>query len=184
MTDKTIPPELPEGFIYRQDFLDQSEESRLLEVISGLKFETFEYRGFTAKRRVIAWGWSYDFNTDHLSKAKEIPEFLLPVRARAAQFAGVAPEELEEALLTEYPPGAPINWHRDLPMFDIVIGISLLSSCIMKLKSFKKDAKAVPVILMPRSLYVMRGAARWQYQHAIQPVKQLRYSITFRSLKK
>lgn len=184
MTDKPVPPNLPEGFLYHEEFLDQSEEGKLLEVFSGLRFETFEYRGFTAKRRVIAWGWSYDFNTNELSKAKEIPKFLLPVRDRAAQIAGIGPEELVEALLTEYPPGAPINWHRDLPMFEIVVGISLLSSCTMKFKSFKKDAKAVPIVLMPRSLYVMRGAARWQYQHAIQAVKQLRYSITFRSLKK
>jgi alkylated DNA repair dioxygenase AlkB len=184
MTETPKAVELPEGFLYHEDFLDQSEETRILDVIPSLEFESFQYKGFTAKRRVIAWGWSYDFNKNELSKGKEIPEFLLPVRERAAGLAGVAREELEEALLTEYPPGAPINWHRDLPMFEIVVGISLLSSCTMKLKSFKKDAKAVSLVLMPRSIYVMRGAARWQYQHSILPVKQLRYSITFRTLRK
>jgi alkylated DNA repair dioxygenase AlkB len=175
---------LPAGFSYRDEFLSTQEENELLSNISTLEFETFEYRGFQAKRRVLAYGLSYDFNANILSAAPAIPEFLLPVRARAAEAAEVAPEELEEALLTEYSPGAPINWHRDLPMFEKVIGISLLSSCTMKLKSFKKDAKAVSITLQPRSLYIMQGTARWQYQHSIPAVKELRYSITFRTLKK
>jgi alkylated DNA repair dioxygenase AlkB len=182
--DQQPGPALPAGFVYRENFLTQQEEYDLLTNISGLQFETFEYRGFAAKRRVIAYGWSYDFNANVLSTAPAIPEFLLPIRSRAAEAAGVAAEELEEALLTEYSPGSPINWHRDLPMFEKVIGISLLSSCTMKLKSLKKDAKAVSIILQPRSLYIMQGTARWHYQHSIPAVKDLRYSITFRTLKK
>lgn len=177
-------PALPAGFLYLENFLTEQEENELLANIDTLDFQSFEYRGFTAKRRVIAYGWTYDFNANVLSSAPAIPEFLFPVRARAAEVAGVAAEELEEALLTEYSPGSPINWHRDLPMFEKVIGISLLSSCTMKLKSFKKDAKAVSITLHPRSLYVMEGTARWHYQHSIPAVKDLRYSITFRTLKK
>jgi alkylated DNA repair dioxygenase AlkB len=175
---------LPAGFIYEEEFLSRQEENELLTDIGTLDFETFEYRGFAAKRRVLAYGWRYDFNSNVLSPGPPIPEFLLPLRSRAAAAAELAPEELEEALLTEYSPGAPINWHRDLPMFEKVIGISLLSSCTMKLKSFKKEAKALSITLQPRSLYIMQGTARWQYQHSIPAVKDLRYSITFRSLKK
>jgi alkylated DNA repair dioxygenase AlkB len=175
---------MPEGFRLQEEFLDRQEENDLLGTIGSLQFETFQYKGFVAKRRVIAYGWSYDFNSNELSRAEPVPEFLFPVRQRAAEIAGVAAEELEEALLTEYAEGAPINWHRDLPMFDKVIGISLLSSCTMKLKSFRKEAKAVSVLLPRRSLYIMEGAARWHNQHSIPAVKELRYSITFRTLRK
>lgn len=177
-------PGLPPGFIYCEDFIDAEEENDLLGVIGSLDFHPFQYKGFTAKRRVIAYGWTYDFNSNQLSPAAAIPGFLLPVRSKVAELAKVAPEELEEVLLTEYCPGAPIDWHRDLPIFELVAGISLLSSCTMKLKSFKKGAAAVSVTLRPRSLYIMQGTARWNYQHSIPAVKELRYSITFRTRKR
>lgn len=175
---------LPPGFLYLENFLDEEEEAELVETFLTLSFGSFEYKGFVAKRRVIGYGWTYDFNTNELAKGKDIPAFLLPLRERAAQVAKVAPEELEEALLTEYTPGSQINWHRDLPMFDKVIGISLLGSCTMKLRSYRRGEKIVSVPLKPRSLYLMTGAARWNWQHHIPPVKDLRYSITFRTLKK
>lgn len=177
-------PELPPGFIYIEQFLDEQEERDLVSVFSALNFHTFEYKGFAAKRRVIAFGWTYDFNTGELSKASDIPEFLLPVRQRAAAIAEAAPDDLEEALITEYTSGAPINWHRDLPMFDKVVGISLLNSCTMKLRSYGSDHKTSSIVLQPRSLYVMYGSARRNFQHSIPPVKALRYSITFRTLRR
>jgi alkylated DNA repair dioxygenase AlkB len=34
-----------------------------------------------------------------------------------------------------------------------------------------------------RSGYVLAGAARWVWQHSIPPVKELRYSVTYRQLR-
>lgn len=176
--------QLPAGFLYHPGFLTEKEERELVDIFRTLPFAIFEYRGFQAKRRIVAYGWTYDFNTNELSKGADIPDFLQPSRRQAAELASIPLEALEEALITEYSAGAQINWHRDLPMFEIVIGISMLHSCTFRLKSYKKEAKPLPVILEPRSAYVMAGAARWSYMHSIPPVKELRYSIIFRTLRK
>ena len=108
----------------------------------------------------------------------------MPLRDRSAALAEVAPTEIVEAVVTEYPPGAPIGWHRDVPQFETIVGISLGSSCRMRLKPYKAEGKIVSVILEARSAYVISGPARWQYQHSIPAVENLRYSITFRTLRK
>lgn len=182
--EKQEAPRLPSGFMYCPAFLSEEEEGGLVEIFRTLPFEVFQYRGFQARRRIVAYGWTYDFNTNELSRAADIPEFLQPVLIRAAEATNIPAEELEEALVTEYTPGAQINWHRDLPMFEKVVGISLLGSCTFRLKSYSKDAKPVPVVLEPRSLYLMEGSARWNHVHSIPPVKELRYSITLRTLKR
>jgi alkylated DNA repair dioxygenase AlkB len=113
-----------------------------------------------------------------------LPEFLLPLRDRSAAFADFPPDSLVEAVITEYPPGAPIGWHRDVPQFEVIIGISLAAPCRMRLKPYRAEGKLVSVILEPRSLYIMSGPARWKFQHSIPAVEALRYSITFRTLRK
>ncbi len=120
--------ELPDGMRYAPDVLTPHEEQALLEQIPALPFKEFEFHGFLGKRRVVSFGWRYDFGGG-LGKAGEIPEFLLPVRERAARFAGLAPASLEHALIIEYQPGAAIGWHKDRPVFDDVIGLSLRSRC-------------------------------------------------------
>ena len=177
------PPELPEGFVYYPSLLTDAEQTQLLETIRTLEFRAFDFHGFQAKRRIIEFGYHYDFEELETTAADPIPSFLLPVRSTAADFAGVLAEELVEGIITEYPPGAPIGWHRDVPQFEIVIGISLASSCRMRLKPMK-GGKITSIVLEPGSVYVMRGPARWQYQHSIPPVKELRYSITLRTLRK
>lgn len=174
---------LPEGFIYQPDFLSDAEESELLRIVEGLDFAPFLFQGYTAKRRIVEYGFEYDFGTRKAAAARSIPDFLLPVRERAAVFAGIEPKQIVEAVVTEYPPGAPIGWHRDVPQFKVVIGLSLASSCRMRLKPYKAGRKIVSIILEPRSIYVMRGAARWDFQHSIPGVDKLRYSITFRTLR-
>lgn len=175
--------QLPEGFIYEPEFLSRSDEAELLAVLSKLEFEPFEFHGYLAKRRIVAYGWEYDFSTRKASTAKSLPEFLLPVRERAAGFAGLTPEAIVEAVVTEYPPGAPIGWHRDVPQFESILGISLGSACRMRLKPYKTEGNPVSIVLEPRSLYIMRGPARWKFQHSIAAVEKLRYSITFRTLR-
>ena len=128
------PPGTPEGFSYRPDFLSRAEEADLAAWLATLPFAAFQFRGFEGRRRVVSYGWQYDFNRSHLLKADDIPAELLPVRARAAALAGHAPEELQQVLLNEYQPGAPIGWHRDRPIFAEVVGISLLSPCTFRLR--------------------------------------------------
>ena len=175
--------EWPEGFRYELNFLTQAEHAELLRIFQTLPFAPFDFHGYIAKRRIVEYGWEYDFGTRKATTAQPLPDYLIPLRERAADTAGIAPQELVEAVVTEYPPGAPIGWHRDVPQFETVIGISLASACRMRFKAYKAEGKVVSVILEPRSLYVMSGAARWKFQHSIPALEQLRYSTTFRTLR-
>jgi alkylated DNA repair dioxygenase AlkB len=176
-------PELPEGFRYEPDFIPREEEQALVRTLQSMSFQPFEFQGYIAKRRVIEFGCEYDFTSRKASSAPPIPDFLLPLRERSADFAGVSADEIVECVVHEYPVGAPIGWHRDVPQFETIIGISLLSACRMRLKPYRAAGKIMSIILEPRSAYILSGAARWQYQHSIPEVKELRYSITFRTLR-
>jgi alkylated DNA repair dioxygenase AlkB len=175
-------PALPEGFRYQGGFISHDEEEQLVREISGLPFRDFEFHGFTGKRRVVSFGWRYDFNERELQKAEDMPAFLLPLRKRAAQFASLGPESLQHVLVTEYGPGAAIGWHRDKPMFDEVVGISLLSACRFRFRR-ERGAKweRASLVAEPRSVYLLSGPARSEWEHSIPGVKKLRYSITFRN---
>ena len=178
------PEELPEGFLYRDEFLSAAEESELLRIFGDLEFAAYDYHGYLAKRRVARYGVNYDINTREPSvTVQPIPEFLLGVRERAAQFAEVGADELVQAMVSEYSVGTPIGWHRDAPQFEIISGISLGSACRMRLKPYQGPGKVLSLRLEPRSIYVMKGEARSGWQHSIPPVEQMRYSITFRTLR-
>ncbi|HZS26757.1 MAG TPA: alpha-ketoglutarate-dependent dioxygenase AlkB [Candidatus Angelobacter sp.] len=175
--------DLPEGLLYHPDFLTENEETRLIRTFRTLPFDTLDFQGYTARRRVLEFGLEYDFTTRKATPAENFPEFLAPIRERAANFAGLAPDALVEGMVIEYPPGAPIGWHRDAPQFGIVIGISLASESRMRFKPYKAKGKPISLTLERRSIYLMRGPARWRFQHSIPAVKELRYSITFRTLR-
>jgi len=177
------PEELPAGFRYQPEFLTQEEERDVLEHIARLEFQPFNFRGYVARRRVVEYGWEYDFDSRSASEAPPIADFLLPLRERAARFAGIVPELLVEAVVTEYPMGAPIGWHRDVPQFELIIGISLGSAGRMRFKPYRGEGKLVSVNLEPRSIYVIQGEARWKFQHSMPPVETTRHSITFRTLR-
>ena len=178
------PEELPEGFLYRDELLTEAEESELLRTFRGLDFAAYDYHGYLAKRRVVRYGVNYDINTHETSEtAQPVPEFLLSVRERAAEFAGVPADALVQAMVSEYSLGTPIGWHRDAPQFGTIIGISLGSACRMRLKPYQSKGKILSLGLEPRSIYVMRGAARSEWQHSIPAVEEMRYSITFRTLR-
>ena len=131
----------------------------------------------------MSFGWSYDFNGSGLRQSAGIPDFLLPVRARAAAFAGLAPDALAHALVIEYSSGAGIGWHRDRPAFDDVIGISLLSPCTFRMRRKQGSRwERRSLAAQPRSLYAMSGDARHVWEHSIPPVEAQRYSITFRTM--
>jgi alkylated DNA repair dioxygenase AlkB len=175
--------ELPGGMRYAPEVISREEEEAMLDKLPALPFKQFEFHGFLGKRRVVSFGWRYDFNGGGLGKAGAIPEFLLPVRERAAQFAGLRPSALEHALLIEYAPGASIGWHKDRPTFDDVIGISLLSPCTFRLRrkaGAQWDRRSFTA--EPRSAYLLRGSSRTEWEHSIPPLDGLRYSIAFRSM--
>ncbi len=173
-----------EGFRYEADFISHEEELALVGAIQNLTFGTVTFRGVEAKRRVVQFGWDYRFETRKATPSEPIPPFLIPLQQRAGALVGLDAERLEEILVTEYQPGAAIGWHRDAPPFGIVIGVSLLSSCKMRLKPMDAARGETRTIdLEPRSVYVFDGAARSEWQHSIPPAKQLRYSITFRTLR-
>lgn len=173
----------PEGFRYQADVLPPDEERQLVEHIGKLPLKEFEFHGYVGKRRVISYGWHYDFTDRKLYEADPIPAFLHSVRDRAAAFAGIAPGELSHALVTEYSAGATIGWHRDKGVFDDVIGVSLLSPCVFRLRR-KAGAKweRYSLTAEPRSAYLLRGPSRTEWEHSIPAVDSLRYSITFRTL--
>jgi alkylated DNA repair dioxygenase AlkB len=183
-------PDTPAGFDYREDFISRAEQAALLEEIARVEFSDFEMRGVIAKRRVAFFGASYDQGD---APTPPIPDFLRPCINRASSWAGVQPDAFAMALINEYPPGAPIGWHRDAPQYDFVVGISLRSPCRMRFRPYispgarpLSDARRTAtheILLTPRSAYVMKGEARSDFEHSIPPVAELRYSLTFRTLR-
>jgi alkylated DNA repair dioxygenase AlkB len=175
---------LPEGFIYMPEFLTGDEERALLDRISTLQFGDVRMHGVVARRRIVQYGHNYSFDSSRVSAGVEIPEFLRPLRSRVANVAAREPEAFAELLITEYPPGATIGWHRDAPAFDIVAGVSLLAACRFRLRRYDRTGDVLSLAVEPRSLYIMAGAARSARQHNIPPTPALRYSITFRTLRR
>jgi alkylated DNA repair dioxygenase AlkB len=177
-------PALPDGFLYAADFLTVAQEAELLEHIRALPFQQARYKEWRARRRVVSFGGSYDFSRNQLSPAPPIPQFLHPLRAQAAAWAGLAPARMQHAMIAEYRPATPLGWHRDVPNFEDVIGVSLLGHARMRFRPWppaphQRTSSAIE--LEPRSVYLLRGAARWQWQHTVSPTRELRYSITFRT---
>jgi alkylated DNA repair dioxygenase AlkB len=174
----------PEGFRYRPEVIDGAQESQLLDHVRELPFAAFQFHGYEGKRRVVSYGWRYDFEQRTVERSREIPPFLLPLRETAAQLADRTPEDFQQALVTEYAPGAPIGWHRDKPVFDDVVGISLLSACVFRLRRKTGDRwERWSFTVEPRSAYLLRGPSRTEWEHSIPPVETLRYSVTFRNFR-
>lgn len=173
------------GLAYRAEFISHEQERALVECLARLALKPFEFRGYLGRRRVVSFGVRYDFNDSKMHEAPEIPAFLLPLRRQAAAFASIDPAALKHALVTEYQPGAGIGWHRDRPGFHDVIGVSLLSPCRFRLRRRQGTGwQRQELLLEPRSAYLLRGEVREAWEHSIPPADNLRYSVTFRSLKR
>jgi alkylated DNA repair dioxygenase AlkB len=177
-------PDLPEGFRYTPDLIDSDTERSLIQELRKLEFANFQFHGFEGKRRVVSFGWRYDFNGGGLQRTDNIPEFLIPIRVAAAASFGLEGSALEQALLIEYGAGASIGWHKDRPVFGDVVGISLLSPCTFR---FRRKAGAKwqrrSITTQPRSAYLLQGPSRDEWEHSIPAVSETRYSITLRSLR-
>jgi DNA oxidative demethylase len=176
--------ELPEGLLYAPEFVTGAEEAALVDELEALEFEEIQMRGQTARRTVRHFGLGYDYKRGEVSPTARLPQSFEWLRERAAGLIETEPSELAEILLTRYPPGAGIGWHRDAPMFREVIGVSLVSACRMRFQRGKgEERRTAEIELAPRSAYMLAGSVRWQWQHSIPAAKELRYSITFRTLK-
>ena len=174
---------MPEGLLYREDFLSGDEEQALLAAIRALPLEEAKYKAYTARRRTVSYGSSYDFETRRLSPAAPIPPFLLPLRKEVSALIQVDEETISHALVTEYRPGTELGWHRDTGEFGIVAGVSLAGRCRMRFRRYppQKGTRVFSLDLAPRSLYVLRDEIRWGWQHSVARTSELRYSITFRT---
>jgi alkylated DNA repair dioxygenase AlkB len=143
------------------------------------------YQQYTALRRVVSYGGKYDFSARKLHAAEPLPDWLQPLREKAGAWAGIAPELFTQALVAEYAPGTPLGWHRDVPDFEDIVGISLGHEAVLRFRPYPPDAPrradVLKLTVAPRSIYLLRGPARWGWQHSVSPTKALRHSITFRT---
>ena len=178
---------LPQGLLYHEGFVDADEEAALLKEIEALPLQPARYKAYSARRLVASFGGEVDDATNRLRPGPPLPPFLEPLRRRAAQWAGIQPETFVHARVACYPPGTPLGWHRDMPHFDAVFGLSLAGTARLRLRRHPGAAPAgrgagvLELELAPRSAYLLRGVARWGWQHSIAPTPALRYSITLRT---
>jgi alkylated DNA repair dioxygenase AlkB len=182
--DAASPAVIREGWSYNEQFLTLAQEAELLVAIRALSFQNAQYKEWSARRRIVSFGGHYDFSRNELNSAPPMPPFLLPLRRQVADWSGVGEDKLTHAMIAEYQPGTPLGWHRDVPLFEEVIGISLLGSARLRFRPYPPrpgQRTVFSIDLAPRSVYIMRAAARWEWQHAISPTKELRFSITFRT---
>jgi alkylated DNA repair dioxygenase AlkB len=180
---------LPEGFTYRPDAVPAVLEKTLLPIFATLPFQPFDFHGFLGNRRVVSYGWRYDYGNQALRESDPMPDFLLPLREIAGAFAGLPPERFEQSMVIEYAPGAGIGWHRDKPMFEDVVAFSFLAPCRLRFRRKaggegpRKTWARADQELAPGSVYLLRGPAREIWEHSIPALTELRYSVTFRNFK-
>jgi alkylated DNA repair protein (DNA oxidative demethylase) len=171
------------GLEYRDEFISADEHDRLVAKLSGTDLAPIRFHGWLGNRKTKTFGWRYDFDDSSFAPAEPIPEWLEPLRAKAAALAGITPEEFAHVLLARYDPGAGIGWHRDRPQFEQVVGISLEAPAVMRFRQRAETGfRRANVHLEPRSAYLLSGEVRWDWEHRITPGDALRFSITFRSL--
>lgn len=181
-----IGPVLPQGFTYFPSFITAEEEKFLLETIASLDLQPMKFHEYEAKRKVISFGSGWSFTGQCLKAGNPIPQEFQFLVEKIAQQLAIPTGRIAQFLVTEYPPGSVINWHRDAPPFDIVAGVSLLNDCIFKLRPHQKEMQTrqatVAFPVQKRSLYTMLGQAKTDWQHCTAPLSRVRYSLTFRTL--
>jgi alkylated DNA repair dioxygenase AlkB len=174
---------MPAGLRYERDFITPGEEAELIAGISGLPLQEAKYKAYTARRRIAVFGSAYDFETYQLGPAPPMPPFLHALRRKVCSFISVPEDSFPHCLINEYRPGTPLGWHRDVPEFEQVVGVSLAGHCRMRFRPYppQKGARVFTLELEPRSVYLLSDEIRWRWQHSVAPTRELRYSITFRT---
>ena len=179
------------GFRYIPNYITEFQHDWLLDKINKQQWHSF------AKRRVQHYGPKYNYKTgklNHDTRMSDLPEWLnrLSHKLHKDEYT---PEVPNQVLVSEYQPGQGIGGHIDRePWFkDTIIALSLGSSCIMEFTNQHDKTKKVPVWLAPRSVAVLREAARYTWLHGIPARKsdmwdgckyarQRRISLTFRTV--
>lgn len=175
-------PLLP-GLKYAESTISVAEEHALLERLGGIDLAPFRFHGWTGNRKTQSFGWRYDFEDTSFTPTEPLPDWLEPLRSRAASFAGLSPEAFIHVLIARYDPGAGIGWHRDRDVFDQVVGISIGTPATLRFRRRSGEGfQRFKLEVAPRSAYLLLGEARHEWEHSITPGDALRFSITFRSL--
>ena len=183
MTADLFGETLLPGLDYQPRSIGTEEHDQLLEQLEALELTPFRFHQWTGNRKTHTFGWRYDFQHSSFAPAEPLPDWLLPLRERAAAVAAVAPDEFAHALVARYDPGAGIGWHRDRPVFDKVVGFSFASPAVLRFRRRRPDGfDRTSLEVEPRSAYLLTGAARHEWEHSIAPGEALRFSITFRTL--
>jgi len=171
------------GIEYRPDFISRDEEAALIAQLNAMDLAPFRFHGWTGNRRTHSFGWRYDFDDASFTATEPTPDWLAPLRDKAAELAGVGPEDIAHALLARYDPGAGIGWHKDRSVFDLVVGISLNSPATLRFRQRTPGGfSRFSLPVEPRSAYLLSGDARHEWEHSIVPGETLRFSITFRTM--
>ncbi|MBW7972385.1 alpha-ketoglutarate-dependent dioxygenase AlkB [Bradyrhizobium sp. BR 10289] len=179
------PDASPAGLRHTNDFIDAATERELIGRIAALPLQRFQFGAFEGNRRVAWFGYSYDYALQRLAEAEPIPDWVRPVARQVEAWAGLREGSVQQVLCTEYDAGVGIGWHRDKPHFDKVLGLSLGSACKFRFRRRSGDKwERYTLAALPRSLYLMDGEARSQWEHSIPPVEARRYSVTFRTMKR
>ena len=180
----SAPSEEPQGLLLRAEVITREQERELLHRFDEMPFEPIVIRGQAARRTARHFGLSYDYESRAPTPGEPFPAWLEDAREAAAEIAGLRADQLVEALVQRYPVGSTIGWHRDAPAFGVEIGISLLGEARLRFQRGRRELRRTwEVLLEPRSGYVLAGESRRSWEHSIPPTKELRYSITFRTLR-
>ena len=183
MTADLFGDTLLPGLVYRPDVLGADEHEHVVQELEALELTPFRFQQWTGNRKTHTFGWRYDFADGSFAPSGPLPDWLLPLRERAAAVAGVAHDDFVHALIARYDPGAGIGWHRDRPVFDKVVGFSFASPAVLRFRQRRPDGfDRTSLEVEPRSAYLLTGAARHDWEHSIAPGEALRFSITFRTL--
>jgi alkylated DNA repair dioxygenase AlkB len=174
----------PAGFRYAPELILPTAEQGFVAQFEALPFKPFDFHGHQGNRRIVSYGYRYDYAGRTLRKSEAMPEFLRSLRDVASQFSGIAADKLEQALVTEYAPGAGIGWHRDKPMFEDVVSLSFMAPCVLRLRQQDGTGwRRQSAEIAPRSGYLLHGSVRSEWEHSIVPMDVLWYSVTFRSFR-
>jgi hypothetical protein len=176
--------ECPKGFRYTPDVLSAAEERSLVRRFESLPLKPFEFRGYLANRRICAFGHKYVFAGQEPRADAGIPDYLRPLTHIASEISGVSAEAFEQIMVTEYAPGAGIGWHRDRPSYEDIVAVSLLAPCVLRLRRREAERwERRSAFIAPRSVYLLHGVVRDDWQHSIEPLDVLRYSVTLRTFR-
>jgi alkylated DNA repair dioxygenase AlkB len=171
------------GLDYREELITADEEQALITRLEQLDLTPFRFQGWLGNRKTQSFGWRYDFDDASFAPGEPIPDWLAPLREKAAAFARVTAQDFVHVLFARYDPGAGIGWHRDRDVFDQVVGISLATPAILRFRQRTATGfRRASLELLPRSAYLLSADSRWEWEHRITPGEQLRFSITFRTL--